>query len=100
MEQNPAQLATYVTWGAFILAFVFGAVGNKTNFCTMGAVSDWVNMGSFNRMRMWLLAIGVAILGANGMQLAGLVDLSKSIIRGRTSPGCRLSSAASCSAPA
>ena len=82
MEQNPAQLATYVTWGAFILAFVFGAVGNKTNFCTMGAVSDWVNMGSFNRMRMWLLAIGVAILGANGMQLAGLVDLSKSIYPG------------------
>ena len=82
MEQNPAQLATYVTWGAFVLAFVFGGVGNKTNFCTMGAVSDWVNMGSFNRMRMWLLAIGVAILGANGMQLAGLVDLSKSIYPG------------------
>jgi len=63
---------------------VFGAIGNKTDFCTMGAVSDWVNMGSLNRMRMWLLAIGVAILGANALQLAGVVDLSKSIYQGRS----------------
>jgi len=82
MEQSAAQLAHYVAWGAFILAFIFGAVGNKTNFCTMGAVSDWVNMGDLNRMRMWLLAIGVAIIGSNALQLAGLVDLSKSIYPG------------------
>ncbi|OGA21205.1 MAG: transporter [Betaproteobacteria bacterium RIFCSPLOWO2_02_FULL_67_19] len=81
-EADPAQLATAVAWSAFALAFVFGAVGNKTNFCTMGAVSDWVNMGDTSRMRMWLLAIGVAILGANGLHLAGLVDLSKSIYPG------------------
>ena len=78
-EVNPAQLSHYVAWGAFALAFVFGAVGNKTDFCTMGAVSDWVNMGDFNRMRMWLLAIAVAVIGANALQLAGLVNLSKSI---------------------
>jgi uncharacterized membrane protein YedE/YeeE len=78
-EATPAQLAPYVTGGAFALAFVFGAVGNKTHFCTMGAVSDWVNMGDLSRMRMWLLAIAVALLGATGLELAGLVDLSKSI---------------------
>ena len=82
MEQSAAQLAPYVVWSAFALAFVFGAVGNKTNFCTMGAVSDWVNMGDLNRMRMWLLAIGVAIIGSNALQLAGVVDLSKSIYPG------------------
>ncbi|MBM3354674.1 MAG: YeeE/YedE family protein [Betaproteobacteria bacterium] len=78
-EATPAQLAPYVTWGAFALAFVFGAVGNRTNFCTMGAVSDWVNMGDLGRMRMWLLAIAVALLGSSGLHLAGIVDLSKSI---------------------
>ena len=78
-DVNPAQIVPYVAWGAFILAFVFGAVGNKTNFCTMGAVSDWVNMGDFNRMRMWLLAIAVAVIGANALHLAGVVNLSKSI---------------------
>ena len=81
-EANPAQLVPYVTGGAFALAFVFGAVGNKTNFCTMGAVSDWINMGDTGRLRMWLLAIAVALLGSSALQLAGWVDLSKSIYPG------------------
>jgi len=81
-EIDPAQLVPYVSGGAFILAFIFGAVGNKTDFCTMGAVSDWVNMGDTSRMRMWLLAIAVALLGASALQLAGVVDLSKSIYPG------------------
>ncbi len=81
-DADPASLVPYVTGGAFALAFVFGAVGNKTNFCTMGAVSDWVNMGDTSRMRMWLLAIAVALLGSSALQLAGVVDLSKSIYPG------------------
>ncbi len=81
-EANPAALVPWVTGGAFALAFVFGAVGNRTNFCTMGAVSDWVNMGDLNRMRMWLLAIAVALLGSSALQLAGLVDFAKSIYPG------------------
>ena len=48
----------------------------------MGAVSDWVNMGSLNRMRMWLLAIAVALLASSAMHLTGVVDLSKSIYPG------------------
>jgi uncharacterized membrane protein YedE/YeeE len=81
-EIDPAQIVPYVSGGAFILAFIFGAAGNKTDFCTMGAVSDWVNMGDTSRMRMWLLAIAVALLGSSALQLAGLVDLSKSIYTG------------------
>jgi len=72
---NPGAL---VAWGGLILGFVFGAVANRTNFCTMGAVSDVVNMGSWGRMRMWLLAIAVAILGTQALHLAGQIDLSKS----------------------
>jgi len=79
---SPAELAPYVAGGAFVLAFIFGAVGNKTDFCTMGAVSDWVNMGDTSRMRMWLLAIAVALLGSSALHLAGIVDLSKSIYPG------------------
>jgi hypothetical protein len=36
-------------------------------------------MGDLNRMRMWLLAIAVAIIGSNALHLAGLIDLSKSL---------------------
>ncbi|MDH5517444.1 MAG: YeeE/YedE family protein [Gammaproteobacteria bacterium] len=57
------QITTQILIWAFALAFVLGAVANKTNFCTMGAVSDWVNMGDTNRMKAWLLAIAVALLG-------------------------------------
>src|SRR5437773_5237243 len=45
----------------------------------MGAVSDWVNMGELSRMRMWLLAIAVALLGSSALELVGVVDLRKSI---------------------
>jgi uncharacterized protein len=78
-EANPAALATTVVWGAFALAFVFGAVANKTNFCTMGAISDVVNMGDWTRMRMWLLAMAIAILGTAALQLAGQIDVAKTI---------------------
>src|SRR5690349_10162364 len=45
----------------------------------MGDVSDWINMGELSRMRLWLLAIAVALLGAAALAAAGLVDFSKSI---------------------
>src|SRR5687768_6181479 len=73
-----SNLGGLVAWGGFALGLVVGAVANRTNFCTMGAVSDVVNMGSWGRMRMWLLAIAVAILGAHALNLTGLIDLSKS----------------------
>lgn len=73
---NPASL---VVWGGFVLAFIFGVVANKTNFCTMGAVSDVVNMEHWGRMRMWLMAMAVAMIGANLLYYFGQVDLSKSV---------------------
>jgi uncharacterized protein len=76
MDLNNVQ--TVALWG-FLAAVVFGAVANKTNFCTMGAVSDWVHMGDKNRLRAWFLAIGVAILGSQTLQALGYIDLGKSI---------------------
>jgi uncharacterized membrane protein YedE/YeeE len=61
------------------LAFIFGAVANKTNFCTMGAISDVVNMAHWGRMRMWLLAIAVALIGSNLLFYFDLIDLTKSV---------------------
>lgn len=60
---------------AFILAVIMGALVNKTNFCTMGAVSDWVNMGDTGRFRSWLFAIAVAMGGLIILEYAGMVDL-------------------------
>ena len=62
----------------FIVAFVLGAVVNKTNFCTMGAVSDMVNMGDYSRFRAWLLAIAIAISGVLLMEFMGLINADAS----------------------
>jgi uncharacterized membrane protein YedE/YeeE len=67
-------------WG-FGIALAFGMVANKTQFCTMGALSDWVNFGSLTRFRAWLLAMAVAIALSQAMQLMGWIDLSTAIYR-------------------
>ena len=64
----------FFLWSVFGIALVLGVVVNKTNFCTMGAVSDWVNIGDTGRFRAWLLAIAVAVLGVSFLEPAGLVD--------------------------
>ena len=63
----------------FLVGIVFGVVVNKTNFCTMGAISDWVNMGSKDRLRAWFLAIGVAILASQTLQAAGVIDMGEAL---------------------
>jgi uncharacterized membrane protein YedE/YeeE len=77
--QDAAHLSAIVTTSAFALAFVFGAVAHRVNFCTMGAISDIVTFGDWRRMRMWLLAIAVAIAGTAALDTAGFIDVSKSI---------------------
>mgnify|MGYP000005145937 CR=1 FL=1 len=85
MEES-VNFAAWVIWGGFGLALIFGFVAAKTNFCTMGAISDVVNMEHWGRMRMWMLAIAVAIIGTSLLQHFGLVDLSKSIYQRPTLP--------------
>jgi uncharacterized membrane protein YedE/YeeE len=79
-------LINTVVWSGFGLGVIFGFVGNKTNFCTMGAVSDVVNMQHWGRMRAWLLAIAVAMIGTNLLSYFGYVDLSKTIYTGSSFP--------------
>ncbi|MDD3448149.1 MAG: YeeE/YedE family protein [Gammaproteobacteria bacterium] len=66
---------SFLLWSTFVIALILGAVVNKTNFCTMGAVSDMVNMGDSGRMRAWLLAIAVALVGLLALEPMGLADI-------------------------
>ena len=70
-----------VLWGGFAIGAAFGAVAQRSNFCTMGAMSDIVNMNHWGRARMWLLAVAVAIAGAAALQATGQVNLAHSIYR-------------------
>ena len=70
---------SFFLWSTFILAFILGVVVNKTNFCTMGAVSDLVNMGDSGRLRAWILAATVALIGVVILEVLGRVDLSSTL---------------------
>lgn len=69
-----AEAQSALLWSVFAIAVVLGAVVNKTNFCTMGAVSDWVNMGDLGRLRAWILAMAVATIGVVILESVGKVD--------------------------
>ncbi len=56
-------LSDQVLLATFVVTVILGAVANKTNFCTMGAVSDLVNMGDTGRMRAWVFAMAIALVG-------------------------------------
>ena len=64
--------------GGFLLGLAFGATVHRTHFCTMGAIADIALFGDWRRMRAWLLAIASAMIGAQVLQLAGLIDLRAS----------------------
>jgi len=71
---------SFFLWSTFVIAFVMGAVVNKTNFCTMGAVSDLVNMNDTSRMRAWILAGTVALIGVLIIEAMGRANLSTSTL--------------------
>lgn len=71
------ELQYRVLWAAFAVSLAFGWVAQKTHFCTMGALSDIVNMGDWTRMRMWVMAVAIAMLGFYGMAAAGWIDPSR-----------------------
>lgn len=77
-EDLPALRATVLA-STFALSFVFGAVAQRINFCTMGAIADVVNFGDTTRLRQWLLAICVAVLGTQGLVATGFIDTGDAI---------------------
>ena len=81
-EADLPGLTAGVLWAAFALAVAFGAIAQRTHFCTMGAVADIVSLGDWTRMRMWVMAIGTAMLGFNAMVAAGWVQAANSIYAG------------------
>ena len=77
--RDTSHVAALVAGLAFALAFVLGAVAQRVSFCTMGAITDIVHFGDWRRMRMWLLAIAVAIGGTALLQVLGAIDTAKTI---------------------
>lgn len=74
-------VASVVGLAAFAGGILFGAVVQRTHFCTMGAIADLVLFQDWRRMRAWLLMIGIAILGSQVLEFSGIVELGDSFYR-------------------
>ncbi len=61
------------------LGLVLGLTARLAHFCTLGAIADVHVAGDYRRIRAWMLAVAVAMLGAQGMHAGGLIDLHDSI---------------------
>lgn len=72
-------LARTVLLGAFVLSAVFGAIVQRTNFCTMGAIADLVTMGNPTRLRQWALAVGVAMIGFGVLAAGGWIEAADTV---------------------
>ncbi len=66
---GPAALA------GLLLGLPTGALLQRTHYCFMGAVSDWTLFGGLRRLRAWMLAAGIGVLGTHALFL--LADLPR-----------------------
>lgn len=70
------------SWGDANIAAAIGLFGGVLlglaarlgRFCTLGAIEDFLYGENDLRMRMWLLAIGTAVLGGFGLMALGAFD--------------------------
>lgn len=73
-------------WGDANVAAAIGLLGGVLlglaarlgRFCTLGAIEDYLYGNNDKRLRMWLLAIGVAVVGSFGLMAFDLFDPAKS----------------------
>jgi len=71
-----------VAWLGLLIGACFGVIGNHSNFCTMGAISDVINIGRWERMRQWFIAIAVAVAGVALLQSVGMIDIATTLYTG------------------
>ena len=74
-----ATLTKEVLGAFFVGGLLLGFISQRTHFCTMGAISDVVNLGDWTRARQWACAIGVAMIGFAALCDLGWLDPSKTL---------------------
>jgi len=74
-----SQLKLIVLVSAFLLASILGFAMQRTQFCSMGAISDVFVMESWNRARQWCVALAIAVVGTSLLYLGGWIDIHQTI---------------------
>ncbi|MDF3415958.1 YeeE/YedE family protein [Sulfitobacter sp. M57] len=75
MVSEPAVVALVGLIGGVLL----GLAARIGRFCTLGAIEDLYYGENTLRLRMWGVAIGVAVIGTFGLSALGLLDLGQTL---------------------
>ena len=57
---------------------LLGLAARLGRFCTLGAIEDYLYGNNDKRLKMWILAIGTAVVGSFGLMALGLFDPANS----------------------
>ena len=76
VQHNPG---AWLAVGGLFIGMAFGAIVFRTNFCTMGSISDLMTFGDYRRFRSWVLAAATAMVGVQVMAWTGVVPIAKSM---------------------
>jgi uncharacterized membrane protein YedE/YeeE len=60
-----------------VLGAIVGATVLLTNFCALGGIADILFAKDWRRFRSWVLAAGIAIIGAHSLDAAGAIQLDR-----------------------
>lgn len=58
-----------------LIAAALGAAMHATRFCTLGGVSDWINLGHKGRLGAWFFAIAIAMGGVLMLEASNVISL-------------------------
>jgi len=73
------QLKYIVLISGFVLASILGLAMQRTQFCSMGAISDVFVMESWSRARQWCVALAIALIGTSVLFVGGWIDIHQTI---------------------
>lgn len=74
--------ADWSGWSPFLGLFggvLLGLAARRGRFCTLGAIEDALYADSWNRIRMWAIALAVAISGTFALAELGAVHLDQTL---------------------
>lgn len=70
-----------VLWLGLVTGLAFGVCGQATGFCLHRGLQEYWNGTAGSKLGSFALALGIALLGSQALDAAGLVDLQQSLYR-------------------
>lgn len=64
--------------GGFALGAAYGAIGQRSRFCLIAAVSNYALIRDSRQLQAWIAAFAVALVAAQALDSAGMVALAES----------------------